>query len=250
MQFVWQNKYIHLCHLRQHFYAFTIQNNFLFGRQTVGIGVCQTHCIWPPKYFICLTKLKSYCQMNQSFCQSNCTGHHHRDILPVHTTHECHFILLQNMTPSLEDQIIASYSQFLSWDWPLSAIHHDATANLSHLCGVSFSPIICDPDQSKKLRYGHICWFETCFHGKSSWTSQKIIKDCLPGYDFIECHPCWALLTYSFHDTFHCNRYKNVDTTNIKENDTQSFTQKGVSCENVKNEQDSRFITCNWCYGY
>jgi hypothetical protein len=139
------------------------------------------------------------------------------------------------MNPSVQDGIIDTYQNSLSWDQTFSVIHKENSVNLSHACATATVSTICAPDQPKKLPYGLIYRFDTSFAGKSSWTAlKKMIKERLPGADFIECRPHRALSLNSFRYTLHCSRYKTLEINNQKQYHPESFTQDGVRPETVK----------------
>ena len=140
------------------------------------------------------------------------------------------------MNPSIQDGILATYHNSLSWDQSFSILHNDQPVDLSVACGQPNSSTFSAPDQPKKAPNGLIYCFDiTKFTGELGWSSlKKMIKDCLPGSDFIECRPCRALSLKSFRYTLHCNRYKMLETNIPKHYHPESFTQSGVRMESVK----------------
>lgn len=140
------------------------------------------------------------------------------------------------MNPSIQDGILATYHNSLSWDQSFSILHNDQPVDLSVACGQPNSSTFSAPDQPKKAPNGLIYRFDiTKFTGELGWSSlKKMIKDCLPGSDFIECRPCRALSLKSFRYTLHCNRYKMLETNIPKHYHPESFTQSGVRMESVK----------------
>ncbi len=55
-----------------------------------------------------------------------------------------------------------------------------------------------------------------------------MMKDSLPGADFIESRSCHALSMNSFCYTLHCNMYKWLDIRNKKEYAVEVYTQSGA----------------------
>ena len=140
------------------------------------------------------------------------------------------------MNPSIQDGILATYHNSLSWDQSFSILHNDQPVDLSVACGQPNSSTFSAPDQPKKAPNGLIYRFDiTKFTGESGWSSlKKMIKDSLPGSDFIECRPFCALSINSFRYTLHCNRYKMLETNITKHYHPEFFTQSGVRIESVK----------------
>ncbi len=146
--------------------------------------------------------------------------------------------VVHNMNPSLQDGIIDTYQNSLSWDQTFSVIHKEESVDLSHACAMATVSTICAPDQPKKIPNGLIYRFDTSFAGKSSWTSlKKMIKASLPGGDFIECRPHRALSLNSFRYTLHCSRYKILEINSQKQYHPESFTQDGVRPESIKRQK-------------
>ena len=137
---------------------------------------------------------------------------------------------------SIQDGILATYHNSLSWDQSFSILHNDQPVDLSVACGQPNSSTFSAPDQPKKVPNGLIYCFDiTKFAGESGWSSlKKMIKDSLPGSDFIECRHFCALSLNSFRYTLHCNRYKMLETNIPKHYHPESFTQSGVRIESVK----------------
>ena len=139
------------------------------------------------------------------------------------------------MNPSLQDGIIDPYQKSLFWDQTFSVLHKEESVDSSHACATANDSAFCAPDQPKKIPNGLINCFDTSFTGQSSWTSlKKMIKESLPGADFIECRPHHALSLNSFRYTLHCRRYKTLEINNQKQYNPESFTQDGVRTESVK----------------
>jgi len=139
------------------------------------------------------------------------------------------------MNPSIQDGILATYQKSLSWDQAFSITYNDQPVDLSLACGQASFSTLCAPDQPKKIPNGLIYRFGTTFIGKSGWSSlKKMIKDSLPGSDFIECRPHRGLSLNSFRYTLHCSRYKTLETATPKQYHPESFTQSGVRTESVK----------------
>jgi hypothetical protein len=121
------------------------------------------------------------------------------------------------MNPSPQDGIIDTYQKFLSWDQAFSVLYKEESVDLSHACVAANVSTFCAPDQPKKITNGLIYCFDISFTGKSSWTSlKKMIKESLPGVDFIECRPHRALSLNSFRYTLHCSWYKTLEINNQK----------------------------------
>ena len=87
------------------------------------------------------------------------------------------------MNPSIQDGILATYHNSLSWDQSFSILHNDQPVDLSVACGQPNSSTFSAPDQPKKVPNGLIYCFDiTKFTGESGWSSlRKMIKDSLLG---------------------------------------------------------------------
>ncbi len=140
------------------------------------------------------------------------------------------------MNSSIQDGILATYHDSLSWAQSFSIVHNDQPVDLSVACGQPKSSTFSAPDQPRKIPNGLVYRFDTAkFTGESGWSSlKKMIKDSLPGSDFIECRPFRALSLNSFRYTLHCNRYKMLETNITKHYHPEFFTQSGVRIESVK----------------
>ena len=140
------------------------------------------------------------------------------------------------MNPSIQDGILATYHNSLSWDQSFSILHNDQPVDLSTALGQPNSSTFSAPDQPKKNPNGLIYRFDIAkFTGELGWSSlKKMIKDSLPGSGFIECRPFRALSLNSFHYTLHCNKYKMLEINNTKHYHPEFFTQSGVHIESVK----------------
>ena len=91
------------------------------------------------------------------------------------------------MNPSLQEDILETYQQSLSWSQSFSVQHGDVTVDLSNACLAGGVSQLCAPDQPKNLPNGLVYRFDTCFCGKAGWKALKqMIRDRLPGSDFIE----------------------------------------------------------------
>ncbi len=90
------------------------------------------------------------------------------------------------MNSSLQCGIIETYQQSLSWDQSFSVQHNDTIVNLSTACKTSDFSSLCEPDKPKNMPHSLIYRFNTSFAGNQCWSSlKKMIKDSLPGADFI-----------------------------------------------------------------
>ena len=140
------------------------------------------------------------------------------------------------MNSSIQDRILATYHESLSWAQSFSILHNDQPVDLSIACGQPKSSTFNAPDQPRKIPNGLVYRFDIAkFTGESGWSSlKKMIKDSLPGSDFIECRPVCALSLNSFHYTLHCNRYKMLETDITKHYHPEFYTQSGVRIESVK----------------
>ena len=93
------------------------------------------------------------------------------------------------MNPSIQDGILATYHDSLSWAQSFSIVHNDQPVDLSVACGQPKSSTFSAPDQPRKIPNNLVYRFDIAkFTGESGWSSlKKVIKDSLPGSDFIEC---------------------------------------------------------------
>ena len=128
--------------------------------------------------------------------------------------------------PDLQQQILQTYNLSLSWDQAFCVTHHDQSVNLSNSCrevGLPPQMLLTNP----KNPHGLVCCFDTVFMGTTIWPAlKKMIKQSLPGSNFISCNECRNVSFNSYHYILHCHRYKYLDTKSEKDYDLDLYTQK------------------------
>ena len=102
-----------------------------------------------------------------------------------------------------------------------------------------FLKLVCTRPTKEYATWSYLpIWYIFCWESVLEF-SKKMIKDSLPGADFIESRSCCALSMNSFWYTLQCNRYKCLEIGNQKEYPAESYTQSRVCHKSVKRTKTS-----------